>query len=101
MSDERRAEKPRQHPTAAGLIIAAAEQSGLLREVAEALRFIDTTPAPEVYCRTCWLRDQLAEAFDDHTCLPAVVLESFHGDGIGIGPYTDLELKPYLKPYLE
>jgi hypothetical protein len=97
MSDERRAEKPEPHTTAARLIIAAAEQSGLLREVAIALRFIDIHETPWPRCPTCELRDELADAFDAHACLPDGVIERFHGDGICIGPFTDQELEPYLE----
>ena len=45
MSDERRTEREPEnsHNTAAALIVAAARQSGLLREVAEVLCFIDRT----------------------------------------------------------
>jgi hypothetical protein len=84
------------HESAAGLIVAAAEKSGLLEEVAEALCFIDKHPNPAGDCRACELLDQLAEEFDAHTCLPGTVIEGFHGDGIAIGPFTETELAPYL-----
>jgi hypothetical protein len=86
------------HTSAAAMVVAAAEKSGLLKEVAETLCFIDKNPGgPEaVMCRACMIRDDLAEAFDDHVCLPAITLEGIYGDGFGLDPYTDAELAPYL-----
>jgi hypothetical protein len=84
------------HINAIALIVAAAEKSGLLKEVAEVLCFDDQNPNPAGDCRACELYERLAEAFDDHTGLAAGVLESFHGEGFTISPYTDAELAPYL-----
>jgi hypothetical protein len=99
MSDERRTEREPENPhnTAAALIVAAARQSGLLHEIAEVLRYIDHTESPGM-CRTCALRDKLAEDFDEHAGLPAIVREDFYGDGFDIGiTYNDAELAPYLE----
>jgi hypothetical protein len=88
-------EMKNRHENAAALIVAAAKKSGLLNEVAEALCFIDKTS--NIFdCRACEIYERLAEAFDEHCCLAALTLESFHGEGICVGPYTDAELTPYL-----
>jgi hypothetical protein len=71
-----------------------AEKSGLLKEVAEVLAFTNRNPNPSIGCRECELLDQLADAFDDHTCLPALVIGQFHGGEIP--PMTDVEITPYL-----
>jgi hypothetical protein len=89
------------HAQAADVILAAAEQSGLLREVAEALCCFDRWPVPSHSPLNGWhpsfvLRDTLAAAFDDHTCTPAVVMEDFYGEGFS-PTFSDAELAPYLR----
>ena len=82
------------HNNAAALIVAAAEKAGLLREVAEALCFFDKSANP--LC-ACALRDEIVEQLDDLICTPALVMESFHGEGFSPRPPSDAELEPYLK----
>jgi hypothetical protein len=89
------------HTNAAALIVAAAEKSGLLEAVAEALCFIKKHPLPtgeccNGLCRACAIRDDLADRFDDHICSAPIVLESFHGGGIAVGPFTKDEIAPHL-----
>jgi hypothetical protein len=72
------------------LIIEAAEKSGLLRSVAELLWFADRNPwashAPKE------LMAQLADAFDDHICLPGIVGESAAGgEGLCIDPHGEAQ----------
>jgi hypothetical protein len=83
------------HHTAAALIVAAAAKSGLLKEVAEVLRFIDTESLDPALIDK--LREEFADAFDDHICLAGCVLENFFNmEGLNTPPYTDAELEPYL-----
>jgi hypothetical protein len=44
----------------------------------------------------CALRDELIEAFDEHTCLASIVLEGFYGEGFVIREASDEEVTPYL-----
>jgi hypothetical protein len=81
--------------TAAALIVSAAEKSGLLDDVAEALLFIDKRPIPEDD-RAGAIRDYFAGRFNEHICTPASIVEDFHGDGIAIGPFTKDEIAPFL-----
>ncbi len=85
------------HTSAADVIVAAAKQSGLLNEVAEALCFIDKHGEIDHPGMACALYDELAEAFDDHTCLAVIMIEGFYGEGFCFGPFTEAELAPYLK----
>jgi hypothetical protein len=92
-------EEAKNHVSAADVIVATAKQSGLLDAVAEALCFIDkhrVNGHEEKGGITCALYADLAEAFDDHVCLPAIMIEGFYSDGIAVGPYTEAELAPYL-----
>jgi hypothetical protein len=57
-------EEKNQHNNAAALIIAAAEKSGFLKEVAEALCFIDKNPEPRGMCKACVIREELEDIFD-------------------------------------
>jgi len=81
------------HTSAAALIVAAAEKSGLLREVAEALySFNHILPTPIDNCpHDCpaeALCNALASEFDDHICTPGIVMESFFGEGFApAAPY--------------
>jgi hypothetical protein len=89
------------HTNAAALIVSAAKKFGLLEAVAEALCFIEKQPLPageccEGLCRACAIRDDLADEFDGSICTPAIVLEGFHGEGAGIGPFTKDEIAPFL-----
>jgi hypothetical protein len=84
--------------SAAALIVAAAEKSGLLREVAEALCFFDKHRGDVIPCACDGpdaLLDALADAFDDHICESAIVVESFFGEGIDV-IVNDAEVAPYL-----
>jgi hypothetical protein len=93
--EEAKKEMDARHNNAAALIVVAAKKSGLLNEVAEALCFINKTS--NIFdCRECEIYERLAEAFDEHTGLTVGVLESFHGPGVGVGPFTADELAPYL-----
>jgi hypothetical protein len=83
------------HNNAARLIVMAAEKSGLLQEIAQALHFADKTPW-NMDCFACALRDELIEAFDDHTCLAGIVLEGFFGDGFDFQEASEEEIAPYL-----
>jgi hypothetical protein len=85
------------HINAATLIVAAAEKSGLLREVAEALCYFNQQSRPTADCPACALRDVLADLFDDHICTPGEVIEAFYGEGVCPSPLSDAELAPYLK----
>jgi hypothetical protein len=80
------------HANAARLIVTAAEKSGLLQEIAQALRFVDQThyempdgTVAREFCFACELRTALIEAFeiDDHASLVSNLLEAFHGEGFG------------------
>jgi hypothetical protein len=81
--------------TAAALLVAAADKSGLLASIAEALCFINKHPDPDYRMRE--LQDALIDAFDGHVCLPAITLEDFYGEGFDVGPLGAAELAPYLK----
>ena len=88
-------EEVKNRVSAADVILAAAKQSGLLNEVAEAMCFIDKHP--DDVSSACALYEGLAEVFDDHVVwLPSNMIEGFYGDGICIGPFTEAELAPYL-----
>ncbi len=84
------------HKSAVGLIVAAAEKSGLLEFVAEALCFVDKKQNPSGDCPTCAILEKLADAFDAHCVDVALVIEEFWGGPVGIGPFTKDELAPYL-----
>jgi hypothetical protein len=58
------------HTTATALILNAAKKAGLIDSVAEALCFVASDPG--AHHRRCELHDALADAFDDHICLPAI-----------------------------
>ena len=91
------------HNNAGALILAAAERSGLLKEVAEFLhwhekrdRFAEGDRASAT-CLACYLLDDLTEAFDDHTGLPVHIVEATYGEGVGMYSETSAgELKPFL-----
>ena len=79
------------HTNASLLIVTAAEKSGLLQEIAQALRYADKThydqpdgTTAREFCLACVLRERLIEAFDEHICLASLTLESFHGEGFVI-----------------
>lgn len=99
VTDEEMAVTPieKAHNNAAALIVEAAEKAGLLREMAEALCFFDKSANPLFGCGACALRDEIAEQLDDLICTPALVMESFHGEGFSPAPPSDAELEPYLK----
>jgi hypothetical protein len=84
------------HTNAALLIITAAEKSGLLQEIAQVLRYADWTPPNGWDCLACALREELIEAFDEHTCLASIVLESFYGEGFFLQEASEEEVAPYL-----
>ena len=70
------------HSSAKALLVEAAEQSGLLREIAELLWFASKHEQPPGWCPQCELFERLADAFDDHTTLPDTVGEAVFGGGI-------------------
>ena len=95
--------KANHHNNAAMLIVSAARVSGLLQEIAQALRFVDQThysmpdgTVAREFCFACALRDELVEAFDEHTCLALGLLENFYGEGFVIHEASDEEVAPYL-----
>jgi hypothetical protein len=87
------------HTNAAALIIAAAKQSGLLDEIANALCFIDKVPNPSFDCRACELLSALTDAFDKHVgddSLADDTVGQFHGESWeGFPQYSEEELRPY------
>ena len=77
------------HHSARALIIAAAEKSGLLEEVAELLWFAEKH-SPPMDCVVCELLRQLTEAFDNHVCLAGRVAEEMYiCEGLSISPHPD------------
>jgi hypothetical protein len=83
------------HKSTAGLIIAAAEKSGLLADVAEALCFAAKHPGA-VECAACMILEKLADEFDAHVVTASCAIEDLYGEGVGIGSFTDADLAPYL-----
>jgi hypothetical protein len=82
---------------AADVILAAAEQSGLLQAVAEALCAFDKYPkdwAPIDHAAA--LAHALASEFADAICTPGVVLECDYGEGF-TPAFSAAELAPYMK----
>jgi hypothetical protein len=95
--------RPNFHTSAAMLIVTAAEKSGLLQEIAQALRYADKThydmpdgTVAREFCFACALREELIDAFDEHICLASIVLESFHGEGFVPHEASEEEIAPYL-----
>lgn len=84
------------HTSARALILAAAEKSGLLRGVAEALAFAHKEGAPPFGCGPCELLGELTEAFDDHTGLPARTVASTYGCASEAVFVPDDEVRPFL-----
>jgi hypothetical protein len=84
------------HKSAAGLIVAAAEKSGLLRNVAEALYWHDGFKSGEgpVQCLACGMLEELAEEFENLS--GRCVGYDFYGEGFCIPPATDAEVASYL-----
>ena len=83
------------HDNATALIVAAAKQSGLLDEVAEALCFLDKDPT-QSDCGACELLSDLADAFDEHAGFATSTLSQFYGPCWGGPPrYSEEELRPY------
>jgi hypothetical protein len=82
------------HTNAAALIIAAAETSGLLRDVAEALYFSNEHPdccnGPS--CLACGVLDKLADDFGEHIS----VGYDFYSEGFCLPSVSDAELAPFL-----
>lgn len=83
------------HTNAAALIVAAAEKSGLLKNVAQALCFVDTFKNPAGDCPVCAIVEELTGSFDALILEPASVIEGFYGEGVEVR-FTDAELAPYL-----
>jgi hypothetical protein len=81
----------RVHNNAAALIIAAAEKSGLLRDVANALHYSSSSDNP--VCLACGVFEELTEQFGEYCTLPGY---DFYGEGFCISEYSDEELRPYL-----
>jgi hypothetical protein len=71
------------------LIVEAAEKSGLLRSVAELLWWADKYSEPHAPKE---LLAQLADAFDEHICLPLAVGENAAGgEGLCIDPHGEAQ----------
>lgn len=81
------------HNNAAALIIAAAKQSGLLRDVANALHH-NSVISGGVDCLACGVLQELTEEFGEHCIAPGW---DFYGEGFCIPEYSDEELRPYLQ----
>jgi hypothetical protein len=94
------------HKNAAAMIVAAAEASGLLRQVANALRqnmeiaFADDRQNSSLTCLACgWggVLEELAENFGEYCSLPGY---DFYGEGFCVTEYSDNELTLFLRlPY--
>jgi hypothetical protein len=91
------------HTSAAGLILCAAHQSGLLKSVAEMLLAKAKYAEEGIHvcdCTACELLQRLTDAFDEPSLLPGDVWSEFYG-GSDIPTYPKEELAPYLnKPAL-
>jgi hypothetical protein len=84
------------HQNAAALIIAAAMKSGLLDDVAQALCFAKQNGSNSVcHCIACEILETLAEDFDAHSAAASLVIESYWGEGTGIGPFPEEELAKF------
>ena len=82
------------HNNAAALIIAAAERSGLLNIVANALYVSNEYTGSVSGCFACNVLDELTEHFDEHFFLPN---SDFYGEGVVLPDYTDEQLRSYLE----
>jgi hypothetical protein len=80
------------HNNAAALIIAAASQSGLLYEVANALHYSDTKPGGG--CLACGVLEELAVKFGEHCLAPGY---DFYGEGFCVPDYSNEVLRSYLR----
>jgi hypothetical protein len=92
------------HTSAAGLVLCAAQQSGLLEAVAELLcakeRFSEAG-VDASGCLACELLQRLTDDFDEHIGVAELLWEEFFGEGVGIPLCSKVELEPYLsKPAL-
>jgi hypothetical protein len=109
MTDTHEAEKKAKyfayHSSAAGLILCAAQQSGLLESVAKMLLAGDKwreegirpqLPMHGSDCVACELLQELTDAFDEPTCLPGSVWEDLFGGDAGVPEYSKEELEPYM-----
>ena len=80
------------HDNAAALIVAAASQSGLLRDVANALR--QSQEIHDSGCLACGVLKELVENFGEYCSLPGY---DFYGEGFCVTEYPDAELAPFLR----
>jgi hypothetical protein len=80
------------HDNAAVLILAAAKRSGLLRDLANALRQSRDIPGDEK-CLACGVLDELTEEFGEECRDPGY---DFFCEGFCVTQYPDAELTPYL-----
>jgi hypothetical protein len=80
------------HNNAAALIVAAAQRSGLRRDVANALRCSQDV-SRDGSCLACGVLDQLTENFGEHCGSPGY---DFYGEGFCVTQYTDAELESFL-----
>jgi hypothetical protein len=91
------------HSSAAALILCAAQESGLLKNVTEMMLARDKYTEEGIHvsdCPQCELLRLLTEAFDEPACLPSDVWSEFYY-GTDMPSYPAVELKPYLtKPGL-
>ena len=67
------------HTSAAALIVAAAQKSGLLADVAEALCIVSKHPSPTSGCAACDILKRLADDFDEHVCTAGMLIEDRYG----------------------
>jgi hypothetical protein len=91
--DRRKSWRSNFHNNAAVLIVAAAERSGLLRDVANALRQSREIPVDEK-CLADGVLAELTENFGEECRLPGY---DFYGEGFCVTEYEDAELAPYLQ----
>jgi hypothetical protein len=91
------------HTSAALLIVTAAEKSGLLQEIAQALHYADKThydqPPGTVareFCLGCTLLDAMTAALDEHRGEAVMTLEGFYDKDFVFRDASEDEIAPYL-----
>jgi hypothetical protein len=88
------------HTDPRALLIEAAERSGLLKEIAHLLWFVEKhnleTCCNGGTCAPCELIAQLVEAFEEDVgSLPYILAEDIWGDGLDVSPHNDAELAEF------
>ena len=80
------------HNNAIALLIRAAEQSGLLKQIADALHHSNNDPGGG--CLACGVLEELTNGFSEHCGLPGY---DFFGEGFCIPPISDEDADPYMR----